>query len=66
MITPAEQLALDEVFAYNPLLFDFVLKRTIRGVADSEALRLPQQLFFSYDFYRTPAPIAEGCWRDEM
>jgi len=29
-ITPGERKALDEIYRYNPLLFDFVLKRTIR------------------------------------
>ncbi|MBP1751652.1 MAG: amidohydrolase 2 [Geobacteraceae bacterium] len=29
-ITPGERKALDEIYRYNPLLFDFVLKRTVR------------------------------------
>ena len=29
-ITAAEREALNEIYDYNPLLFDFVLKRTIR------------------------------------
>ena len=29
-ITGAEREALNEIYNYNPLLFDFVLKRTIR------------------------------------
>ena len=86
MITPTDQRALDEVFAYNPLLFDFVLKRTVRSAAHAEepvkgaahaedpvrstahaeAQQLPQQVFLSHKFYQTPAPVAEGCWRDEV
>lgn len=30
LITEAEEKALDEIYKYNPLLFDFVLKRTVR------------------------------------
>jgi len=30
-ITPAEREALDEIFRYDPWLFDLVLKRTVRG-----------------------------------
>jgi hypothetical protein len=30
-LTHAERAALDEVYDYNPLLFDLVLKRTLRG-----------------------------------
>ena len=30
MITQAEKKWLDEIYAYNPLLFDFVVKRTLR------------------------------------
>lgn len=29
VITPAERRALDEIYSYNPLLFDFVLKRKL-------------------------------------
>jgi mannonate dehydratase len=29
-ITAAERQALNEIYDYNPLLFDFVLKRTVR------------------------------------
>ena len=29
-ITKAERLALNELYKYNPLIFDFVLKRTMR------------------------------------
>ena len=29
-ITPAERESLNEIYDYNPLLFDFVLKRTLR------------------------------------
>lgn len=31
MISQAEKAALSEIYNYNPLLYDFVLKRTIRG-----------------------------------
>lgn len=30
LLTAAERLALNEIYSYNPLLFDFVLKRTLR------------------------------------
>lgn len=29
-ITPRERIALNEIYRYNPILFDFVLKRTVR------------------------------------
>ncbi|MGA9110441.1 MAG: amidohydrolase family protein [Smithella sp.] len=40
-ITKDEQKALKEIYDYNPLLFDFVLKRTIRNPGSSQGF-LPQ------------------------
>lgn len=62
MITSDEKHALDEIFSYNRLLFDFVLKRTITNDADGAALRLPEHTFFEQEFYQTPRPPpAENC-----
>ena len=62
MITPDEGRWLDEVFAYNPLLFDFVLKRTIKNTDGAALLKLPESTFFEKDFYQTPfSPLAETC-----
>jgi len=37
-ITPEERRALNEIYDYNPLLFDFVLKRTVRDPVSKETL----------------------------
>ena len=42
MITKIERSALNEIYLYNPLLFDFVLKRTLRG---PERQSFPPSLF---------------------
>lgn len=44
LITPEEKKAVDEIYGYNPLLFDFVLKRTLRHPLD-RSLRLPASMF---------------------
>jgi hypothetical protein len=43
MISSAERKALNEIFHSNPLLFDFVLKRTIRDRKTGQ--RLSNQVF---------------------
>jgi len=42
-LTRDEALALEEIYAYNPLLFDFVVKRTLRHPKTGE--RLPDSVF---------------------
>ena len=53
-ISKAEQEALDEIYGYNPLLFDFVVKRTIRHPTQPD-LRLPDSMFVSIDARRRAA-----------
>ena len=43
MITADERGYLNEIYRYNPLLFDFVLKRTIRH--PDTGRRLPGNIF---------------------
>lgn len=43
VITPDERRALNEIYDYNPLLFDFVLKRTLRDASGQPLL--PPELF---------------------
>ena len=45
-ITKAEKEALDEIYGYNPLLFNFVLKRTIRN-PENRNEKLPNSMFTS-------------------
>ena len=44
-ITAAERQSLNEIYDYNPLLFDFVLKRTIKSPATTK--RLPSSIFMT-------------------
>ena len=53
-ISKAEQEALDEIYGYNPLLFDFVVKRTIRHPKQPD-LRFPESMFVSIDARRRAA-----------
>lgn len=55
-LTAAERRALDAIYGYNPLLFDFVLKRTIRPAGGR---RLPDAMFLSLDTVR--GPTGRGC-----
>ncbi len=41
-LTPKERKLLNEIFDFNPLLFDFVLKRTVKG---PEGQRFPASVF---------------------
>ena len=50
LITPAERDALDEIYNYNPLLFDFVVKRTIRHPKTGQ--RLSAELFMAPEAIR--------------
>lgn len=43
-ITRSERKALDEIQRFNPLLYDFVLKRTLR-LPDNRQVRLPDMIF---------------------
>jgi mannonate dehydratase len=45
-ITADERAALNEIYHYNPLLFDFVLKRTMRAPGTGE--RLPASVFMAH------------------
>ena len=56
MITQKEGGQLDEIFPYNPLLFDFVMKRTIRSIGDMQQHKLPDRVFLENDFYQGSAP----------
>ena len=45
-ITPKERAALNEIYDYNPLVFDYVLKRTLRvRDADGREYRFPPAIF---------------------
>lgn len=44
-ITEDERALLDEIYAHNPLAFDFALKRTVKVVKDGRELRLPEAVF---------------------
>ena len=58
MITPNEKRQLNEILTYNPILFDFVLKRTIRSIGDSDKsqYKLPDWVFLENNFYQGSAP----------
>ena len=43
LLTPEERVALNEIYAYNPLLFDYAVKRTIRH--PETGARFPAELF---------------------
>ena len=45
-ITEEEKEALDEIYGFNPLLFDFVLKRTLRN-PENRTDKLPSTMFMS-------------------
>jgi hypothetical protein len=47
-----DQAALDEIYSYNPLLFDFVMKRTIRV----GGRKLPDTVFG-----KLPEPVSQAC-----
>ncbi|MFN3532232.1 MAG: amidohydrolase family protein [Candidatus Brocadia sp.] len=49
-ITKDEQEALDEIYSYNPLLFDFVVKRTLRH--PDTGGRLPESMFTSIEWLK--------------
>ena len=46
---------LSEIREYDPLLFDFVLKRHV-GASDK---RFPASMFETADFFRTPASVSD-------
>jgi predicted TIM-barrel fold metal-dependent hydrolase len=45
-ITEEEKKALDEIYGYNPLLFDFVFKRTLKNPSN-QGQKLPPEMFLS-------------------
>ncbi|MCA8922905.1 MAG: amidohydrolase family protein [Planctomycetes bacterium] len=45
LLDPAEVPLLEEVFAANPLLFDFVLKRRLRRITEAGEQRFPSSVF---------------------
>ncbi len=45
MITKQERRSLNEMYNYNPLLFDYVLKRTLRDPATGK--QLPAKVFLN-------------------
>ncbi|MBE7437332.1 MAG: hypothetical protein HS115_02665 [Spirochaetales bacterium] len=47
-ISPEERVFLNEIYDYNPLLFDFVLKRTLRHPRDSR-LKLAPEIFMEHE-----------------
>jgi mannonate dehydratase len=52
-LTHAERQSLDEVYDYNPLLFDFALKRTLHG---SKGERFADGVFQERDWMHAPEP----------
>ena len=46
-LDPAERVLINEVYDYNPLLFDFVLKRRLRVLREGKEHRLPAAVFES-------------------
>jgi hypothetical protein len=61
MITKDERQALKEIYQSNPLLFDFVLKRTLRDPATGG--RLPAGVFVSNPSISAPAAAASPASR---
>ena len=57
-IKAEDKRALDEIYSYNPLLFDFVVKRTMRDPTEPDPLDpekgrpLPEAMFLSVDAKR--------------
>jgi mannonate dehydratase len=51
-LDPAERPAINELYDYNPLTFDFVLKRRLRLQQDGAELRFASTVFESADVYR--------------
>jgi mannonate dehydratase len=47
-VTAVERQSLNEIYDYNPLLFDFVLKRTIKSPATRKSL--PGSIFMVNGF----------------
>jgi mannonate dehydratase len=52
LLDPDERPALDELFDYDPLTFDFVLKRRLRLVRDGRAWRFADAAFHTAHLYR--------------
>ncbi|MEE8124620.1 MAG: hypothetical protein V3T42_02280, partial [Nitrospirales bacterium] len=50
-ITAQEREALNEIYDYNPLLFDFVLKRTVRHT--ETGLKFPTSVFVEHPLLPT-------------
>lgn len=55
-ITATERTALNEIYDYNPLLFDFVLKRTVRAPTGE---RFAPEVFYARDFFSSPVSGAQ-------
>ena len=69
-ITSAERKALNELDQHNPLMFDFVLKRTVRLRRDGVAYRLSPEVFIHRDVFPRLLPFgsrdAGGCERPAL
>ena len=59
VITFEEKNALYEIYRYNPLLFDFVLKRTLKSPG-KEGKKLPIEIDGQIIYYVGPAPTPPG------
>jgi predicted TIM-barrel fold metal-dependent hydrolase len=55
LITESERGLLDEIYDYNPLLYDFVMKRTIKG---PDGQRIPNTVFLAHPGLVALAPSA--------
>ncbi|ODS30513.1 MAG: hypothetical protein SCARUB_04383 [Candidatus Scalindua rubra] len=51
-ITKEDKIALDEIYSYNPLLFDFVVKRTIKD--PNTGKHLPESMFMPIELLKLP------------
>ena len=61
LISEDERRWLDEIYGYNPLLFDFVAKRTLRHPQTNR--RMPENFFFPLEPRRKAAKATDACPR---
>ena len=59
-ITAAERVALNELDRHNPLVFDWVLKRTIRLERDGVVYKLSAEVFTHRDVFPRLKPLGGG------
>ena len=60
MLTPEEREWLNEIYDYNPLVFDYAVKRTIRH--PKRGIRFPASVFMGADL--GPAFLPSSVWQE--